>query len=100
MNDNLALRFFVDFTGDESAGMSPYDNEVTVFVDADPGGESGEFELYIRQCLAEWFDSARVSPIPPQSGQRCNRCHLANFFDGDSFKCWNCGLEHGGVILP
>lgn len=26
--------------------------------------------------------------------QRCDRCHLANFFNGDEFKCWNCGFDH------
>lgn len=28
------------------------------------------------------------------NSQRCDRCHLANFFNGEEFKCWNCGLEH------
>ena len=30
------------------------------------------------------------------NSQRCDRCHLANFFNGEEFKCWNCGLEHTG----
>jgi len=30
------------------------------------------------------------------NSQRCDRCHLTNFFNGEEFKCWNCGLEHTG----
>lgn len=48
------FKFFVNHYGDDSAGQLSFSNVVTVVVDDDPGGEAGEFEQFIGECLAEW----------------------------------------------
>ena len=54
------LTFSIRHTGDLSAGITGYDNVVSVWVRDYPGGEPGEFDEYIRGCLASWFDGAKV----------------------------------------
>ena len=56
----VSLVFDVTFHGEPGAGLNPYYNTVTVTVDPDPGGETGEFGGFIRSALAEWFDGAGV----------------------------------------
>lgn len=46
---------------DHSAGMLGYSDDITIIVDSDnPGGEPGEFEEFMQECLAEWFDGANI----------------------------------------
>lgn len=56
------LKFDVYHPGEMGAGIWGYSDAVTVTVENDPGGEEGEFEQYMRECLAEWFDGAKVTP--------------------------------------
>jgi len=56
------LKFDVYHPGEMGAGILGYSDAVTVTVENDPGGEEGEFEQYMRECLAEWFDGAKVTP--------------------------------------
>ena len=61
----MKLVFDVHNPGDSAAGISPYTDQVTVELASDnPGGESGEFEEYIRGSIAEWFDGAKVQLAP------------------------------------
>lgn len=54
--------FDIDKPAELAAGLNGYTDTVTVLVGSgDPGGELGEFEAYMRDCLAEWFDGARVT---------------------------------------
>lgn len=51
----------VSHPGERASGVSSYEDTVLVMVDSgDPGGEPNEFEMYMKACLAEWFDGARV----------------------------------------
>lgn len=54
--------FDVNHPGEMAAGIWGYSDTVTVKVENDPGGDDGEFEQYMRDCLAEWFDGAKVTP--------------------------------------
>lgn len=56
------LKFDVYHPGEMEAGIWGYSDAVTVTVENDPGGEEGEFEQYMRECLAEWFNGANVTP--------------------------------------
>jgi len=60
----LKLTFDVDDAGEPGAGLPAYTDTVVVTLDSgQPGGEPGEFERYMRDCLAEWFDGARVEAV-------------------------------------
>lgn len=56
----MKLTFDVQFFGEYSAGLRAYTNVVTVEVEADPGGDPGEFQVHIQDSLKEWFDGASV----------------------------------------
>jgi hypothetical protein len=62
MNPNLKTwSFDVVHHGERSAGILAYSDTIRISVESgDPGGIEGEFEQYIRQCLAQWYDGARV----------------------------------------
>lgn len=57
------LRFHVYHPGETGAGIWGFTDTVTVTVETDPGGEEGEFEQYMLECLAEWYDGAKITPI-------------------------------------
>ena len=67
------LKFDVYHPGEVGAGIVGYTDAVTVTVENDPGGEDGEFEQYMRECVAEWFDGARVT-----NGTNCPHCGSAD----------------------
>ena len=54
------ILFRVTCCGDMSAGLRPYNNDVSVWTSHDPGGEAGEFHEFMRSALGEWFDGAEV----------------------------------------
>jgi hypothetical protein len=55
---STTYKFFVYFPGEVAAGLYPFDDDVSVTLDSgNPGGEDGEFEEYMRQCLADWYDT-------------------------------------------
>ena len=56
-----SLKFQIDFSGDSSAGLTPYSNTLYVRVNYDPGGEAGEFQRELGFFLGDWFDGATVS---------------------------------------
>lgn len=57
----LKLTFDVTHTGEPGAGLTAYSDTVVVALESgEPGGEPGEFEKYMRDCIAEWFDGAKV----------------------------------------
>ena len=56
----MKLLAVIDHPGEPAAGINSYTEIVTVTVEWDPGGEPGEFLNHIRECLAEWFDGAKI----------------------------------------
>jgi len=61
VNKNKKYKFVVEHPGELGAGIQPYFDEVTIYLDSgDPGGDPGEFEDFMRQCFAQWFDGANV----------------------------------------
>lgn len=55
------FHFHIEFSGELSAGLRPYSDDVLVIVNSgDPGGEPGEFLEFLRTSLREWFDGAAV----------------------------------------
>ena len=59
----MKLTFDIYHHGEPAAGLHSYTDTVTMEVESgNPGGDEGEFERYMRECLSEWFDGARVTP--------------------------------------
>lgn len=59
----------INFTGEMSAGLWPYRDTVTVSVDSgNPGGDTGEFESFLREVFAEWYPGANVNVEPHDMG--------------------------------
>lgn len=57
----MKLIYHVESSGDWSAGLLQYSDQVTVEIESgDPGGDDGEFAEELRQFLAEWYDGADV----------------------------------------
>jgi len=54
--------YSINNPGELAAGIAGYNDEMTI-CSGDPGGESGEFSEYMRECIAEWFDGARVELV-------------------------------------
>lgn len=55
------LKFTIIHPGELAAGIWSYTDAVTVEVESsDAGGDKGEFAEFLRECLAEWFDGAKV----------------------------------------
>ena len=55
--------FDIYFPGEIGAGLRSFSDEVTVTCKSGQwGGEPGEFESYMRDCLKEWYDGATVTP--------------------------------------
>jgi len=64
LDTTLRLAFDVHFFGDEDAGMRPFSDYIIVQLESgDPGGEEGEFPSYIKNCLKDWYDGAKVTYI-------------------------------------
>ena len=56
-------KFDIYVPGEYSAGIRGFTDAITVMVDSgDPGGIPGEFEEFIIEALAEWYDGGVVSP--------------------------------------
>lgn len=54
--------FEVDGIYDPAAGIITHGDTVTVIVDSgNPGGEPGEFEQFMCEALADWYDGAKVA---------------------------------------
>ncbi len=61
--------FNVCFAGEIGAGLRSFTDEVTVSCKSGQwGGEPGEFEEYMRDCLKEWYDGAKVTRIAQAHG--------------------------------
>lgn len=55
------LRFYVSAPSGLAAGLHGFDDTVTLScVSGQWGGAPGEFEGYMRKCLADWYDGASV----------------------------------------
>ncbi|MCO5195544.1 MAG: hypothetical protein M9930_19975 [Anaerolineae bacterium] len=66
--DPCVISLDVEHPGDD--GIIPYTDMVTVAVlSGDPGGYDGEFEQYLIDVLADWFDGARVRPSQQRTGE-------------------------------
>ena len=60
---NGSLSFTIRHPGEVGAGLRSFTDEVTVTCKSGQwGGEPGEFEAYIRDCLVQWYDGAAVTP--------------------------------------
>lgn len=60
--------FEIDNKGEQAAGILPSWDKITIEVSSGyPGGEPGEFEQYIKESLADWFDGARISQVMRKS---------------------------------
>ncbi len=57
----MRIVFDVKHSGEQSAGINGYTDTVIIEVES-PGGDEGEFMYYMRDCLAVWFDGAKVTP--------------------------------------
>ena len=54
--------FHADFPGEYGAGLYPFHEKITVILESGkPIGEEGEFENFIKECLEEWYDGAKVT---------------------------------------
>jgi hypothetical protein len=50
------VKFSIHSSGDMSAGMYPYDDEITVEVKSgEPGGDPGDFVKFIKESLDDWY---------------------------------------------
>lgn len=57
----IEIVYAVVHPGELAAGIRSYSETVRVIVESgDPGGDEEEFEKFMRDCLAEWFDGASV----------------------------------------
>lgn len=64
----MRIEFAVNMPSDLSAGLRGFSDSVAVTIESgNPGGEPGEFTRYMQECLAEWFDGAKVQPLEPQN---------------------------------
>ena len=64
----MKLVFDINHSGEKAAGISAYSDVVTVDVESGcPGGEKGEFEEYIQDCLTHWYDGALVKHRKPKT---------------------------------
>ena len=53
--------FDIEFYSDHDAGLRGFTDKVIVSVESgDPGGDPGEFEVYMEKALSTWFDGAFV----------------------------------------
>lgn len=54
-------KFNIVHPGEYGAGIRSYSETVEVSLESgDPGGDPGDFELFMEDCLADWFDGASV----------------------------------------
>lgn len=59
---NASLLFTIHHPGEVGAGLLSFTDEVTVTCKSGQwGGEPGEFEAYMRECLEQWYDGAAVA---------------------------------------
>jgi len=59
--EKKTYKFYIENPGEEAAGIHSYSERVEVSVDSgDPGGYPGEFQDYMKNSLAEWYDGATV----------------------------------------
>jgi hypothetical protein len=56
----IQINYNIEHPGETAAGLRPYYNEIKIKMECDPGGEDGEFAEYMRECLNDWFDGAKV----------------------------------------
>lgn len=56
-----AFVYDINEPGERGAGINPFSDTIKIIVDSgNPGGEDGEFAEFMREALAEWYDSASV----------------------------------------
>lgn len=75
-----SICFHVFFPGELAAGLRAFNDSVKIACGSgDFGGEPGEFEEFMRQCLADWYDcSVVISPNCPP--------HLPDFYRGSAVR--------------
>ena len=55
------FEFSICVPGERSAGIIGFTDTIKITVESgDPGGEPGEFESFIKDCLKEWYDGGEV----------------------------------------
>lgn len=60
----IEYKYFVEEDPEPAAGINGFSDVVTIKVDSgDPGGEPGEFQNFMQECLGEWFDGATVTSL-------------------------------------
>lgn len=63
------IKYNIYSPGESAAGISSFSDVLDICVlSGDPGGEDGEFEEFLRGCLSEWFDGAKVILIEGSMG--------------------------------
>ena len=61
------IKYYIVMPSEYAAGIRGFDDTVTIMVDSgDPGGDTGEFEQFMMDCLKEWYDGGNVSIISTQ----------------------------------
>lgn len=64
----VGFKFWIHVPSERAAGLPGIDDVITITVDSgDPGGVLGEFEEFMRESLAEWYDTdvRYVTPYKP-----------------------------------
>ena len=60
----MKLTFDIFHPGEPEAVIMPITDTITVEVKSgDPGGEQGEFEMYMIDLLSSWYGGARVESL-------------------------------------
>lgn len=84
--------FDVSFSGEPSAGLASYTDIVSIKIESgNTGGEDGEFEQYIIDCLSEWYDGAKVEV---RKETECNHQWQLHPIAGEGKVCKLCGKRN------
>ena len=72
------IHFLIIHPGELAAGINGFSDDVYIQCDSgDWGGDIGEFEEYIKDCLEEWYDGAQVI-----SDKEANEWYQTSLVDG------------------
>jgi hypothetical protein len=92
----MKITYDVDFPAELGAGIRGFTETITVEVESgDPGGEEGEFAVWMRQAINEWYDGARV--IIRAEMQPTDICPVCGVVDQEPF---GPDGHHMGKLCP
>jgi len=54
--------YHIENPGERVAGLNSYTDTVTITIESGfPGGKPGEFDHYMQECLAAWYEGSKVT---------------------------------------